>query len=171
PDHREVRAFLARTLPPYMLPARVHFLPALPLTGTGKIDRNHLTTTATPATPAPGIAAGTPQGGAPPATPTEHLLARTWSALLDVPEPEISREDDFFILGGDSITVLEMFSRLRDEFPALPRPTTVYTHRTLTALAAAIDDTAPAPAPALSVLNISEPTRQEAKSDWGVGVE
>ncbi|MDX2766224.1 acyl carrier protein, partial [Streptomyces europaeiscabiei] len=77
----------------------------------------------------------------PPATPTEHLLARAWSELLDIPESEIGRRDDFFALGGDSITVLELFSRLRHERPALPRPTAVYTHRTLVALAAAIDDT------------------------------
>ncbi|MER6157838.1 amino acid adenylation domain-containing protein [Streptomyces sp. NPDC001868] len=148
-DPREVRAFLARTLPPYMLPARVHSLPALPLTGTGKIDRNRLappgeatSLEATPAEP-PHTPGGPPH--TPPATPTELLLARTWSALLDVPESEISRQDDFFALGGDSITVLELFSRLRHERPTLPRPTAVYTHRTLTALATAIDTTPAAP--------------------------
>ncbi|MDX3620187.1 acyl carrier protein, partial [Streptomyces europaeiscabiei] len=83
----------------------------------------------------------------PPATPTERLLARAWSELLDVPELEIGRQDDFFALGGDSITVLELFSRLRHERPALPRPTAVYTHRTLVALAAAIDDTTVPPLP------------------------
>ncbi|WP_157878344.1 non-ribosomal peptide synthetase, partial [Streptomyces torulosus] len=163
PDAREVRAFLSRTLPPYMLPARIHALAALPLTGTGKIDRNRLaprpdhdTPAPTPEPPAertaavpeePGAATGRTAPRTPPATPTERLLARAWSQLLDV--PEVFREDDFFVLGGDSLTVLELFSRLRDDHRLLPRPTAVYTHRTLSALAAAIDtanDTAAATA-------------------------
>ncbi|MFG2024821.1 amino acid adenylation domain-containing protein [Streptomyces sp. NPDC048825] len=160
-DPSEVRGFLSRTLPPYMLPARIHSFPALPLTGTGKIDRTRLAPLGDPAdtapdnsertTTEPGITehAQLPQLHAPsekfepartPAsTPTEHLLAKAWSELLDVPQSGISRRDDFFALGGDSITVLELFARLRHERPALPRPTAVYTHRTLSALATAID--------------------------------
>ncbi|MGJ3562187.1 AMP-binding protein [Streptomyces sp. INA 01156] len=39
PDTREVRRYLAGLLPSYMLPARITCLDALPLTGTGKVDR------------------------------------------------------------------------------------------------------------------------------------
>ncbi len=158
PDAREVRAFLSRTLPPYMVPARVHALAALPLTGTGKIDRTRLAPRPDHAAPAPageraaavpevpGAATGRTAPRTPPATPTERLLARAWSQLLDV--PEVFREDDFFVLGGDSLTVLELFSRLRDDHRLLPRPTAVYTHRTLSALAAAIDTAAATALPA-----------------------
>ncbi|MFI1728984.1 amino acid adenylation domain-containing protein, partial [Streptomyces acidicola] len=139
PDAREVRSFLSRALPPYMLPARVRSVPALPLTGTGKIDRNRLArpddTTTTTTTTAEAVP--TPRRGTPPATPTERLVAGVWCEVLEV--PEVFQEDDFFTLGGDSMTVLELFARLRTARPALPRPTTVYTHRTLTALAAAVD--------------------------------
>ncbi|MPY55262.1 non-ribosomal peptide synthetase, partial [Streptomyces acidicola] len=152
PDAREVRTFLSRVLPPYMLPAHVRSVPALPLTGTGKIDRNRLarpddTTTTTTADADP-----TPRRGTPPATPTERLVAGVWCEVLEV--PEVFQEDDFFTLGGDSMTVLELFARLRTACPALPRPTAIYTHRTLTALAAAVDAatatgpaTDPAPVP------------------------
>ena len=150
-DPREVRAFLSRTLPPYMIPGRIHSFPALPLTGTGKIDRNRLSpgrestdtepgsTRRTHTCPAGARHEDTEPTRTAPATPTELLLARAWSELLDVPQSGISRRDDFFALGGDSIAVLELFSRLRQERPTLPRPTAVYTHRTLSALAAAID--------------------------------
>lgn len=143
PDPREVRTFLSRVLPPYMLPGRIRSIAAIPLTGTGKIDRKLLAAEheGTPGRDEP----AQPGPGTPPATPTERTLAAIWSALLDV--PDITREDDFFGLGGDSIMVLELFARLRAELPAVPRPTTVYTHRTLSALAAALDTAATAPSP------------------------
>ncbi|MFE5919449.1 amino acid adenylation domain-containing protein [Streptomyces sp. NPDC056468] len=140
PDPREVRAFLSRVLPPYMLPGRIRTLPVMPLTGTGKVDRNRLAgeREGTPSADASGVADGHGvEPGTSPATPTEHTVARIWATLLDV--PEVTRQDDFFELGGDSIMVLELFARLREQLPAVPRPTTVYTHRTLSALAAALD--------------------------------
>ncbi|MDF3149260.1 amino acid adenylation domain-containing protein, partial [Streptomyces sp. T21Q-yed] len=157
PDAREVRAFLSRVLPPYMLPGHIRPVPAMPLTGTGKIDRNSLACDlkGTPSADASGEVGDhsgsdrvpePPQTGpgTPPATPTERTLAHIWSTLLDV--PDVTREDDFFELGGDSIMVLELFARLRKELPAVPRPTTVYTHRTLSALASALDTAATAAA-------------------------
>ncbi|QWA20618.1 amino acid adenylation domain-containing protein [Streptomyces sp. JCM17656] len=161
PDTRAVRAFLSRVLPPYMLPGRVRTIPVMPLTGTGKIDRRRLAgdpEAASPPTSADGSAGQEtdrtdepsrpepdPESATPPATPTERIVARIWSILLDV--SGVCREDDFFELGGDSILVLELFARLREELPAVPRPTTVYTHRTLAALATALDTTTPDPAP------------------------
>ncbi|MFB7369836.1 amino acid adenylation domain-containing protein [Streptomyces sp. NPDC056222] len=136
PDSTALRAHLARTLPDYMLPARIHLVDQLPLTGTGKIDRAGLTASA----PATGPEMPVDAPGSLPVTPTEVLLARVWSELLD--SEVIRREDDFFALGGDSLLVLQVFARLREEIPALPRPTVVYDHRTLAALAAAIDSAA-----------------------------
>ncbi|MGW7661404.1 amino acid adenylation domain-containing protein [Streptomyces sp. NPDC054756] len=140
PDTRAVRAFLSRTLPSYMLPGRVHGVTAMPLTGTGKIDRERLAREAgVPLTASPPSAPGAPA----PATPTERTLARIWAALLDA--PDVTADDDFFELGGDSIMVLELFARMRAELPAVPRPTVLYTHRTLRALAQAVDAAEPAP--------------------------
>ncbi|AZQ39733.1 amino acid adenylation domain-containing protein [Streptomyces cyaneochromogenes] len=153
PDARELRAFLARVLPPYMLPGRIRSMPAMPLTGTGKIDRKLLAREGegtSGADAADGVVGrdgddrahgSAPSGpGTPPTTPTERTVARIWSALLDV--PDVTRDDDFFALGGDSIMVLELFARLRNELPSVPRPTTLYTHRTLSAISAALDTAA-----------------------------
>ncbi|WP_369166528.1 amino acid adenylation domain-containing protein [Streptomyces sp. R28] len=175
PDARDVRAFLSRVLPPYMLPGRIRPVPAMPLTGTGKIDRILLARAleGTPGADASGEvddhsgrdrAPEPPRTGPetpPPATPTEHTLARIWSTLLDA--PAVSREDDFFELGGDSIMVLELFARLRKELPAVPRPTTVYTHRTLSALASALDTAAiAASAATASTGSTPDPTPEAA---------
>jgi amino acid adenylation domain-containing protein len=143
-DAAELRAHLGTVLPGYMVPARIHLVDALPLTSTGKVDRSRLT-----GLPTPSVSGA----GSPPSTGTERLLADVWCALLDV--PEVGRDDDFFALGGDSIGVLELFARLEGSVAALPRPTVVYQHRTLFALAAAIDaaepsavaEPAPGPAP------------------------
>ncbi|MFB6526588.1 amino acid adenylation domain-containing protein [Streptomyces sp. NPDC056399] len=132
PESTAVRAHLARTLPEYMLPARIHLVEELPLTGTGKIDRAVLKPPGTePQLPGRG------SSGTLPSTSTEVLLSRVWSEFLDA--DAIRREDDFFALGGDSLLILQVFARLRETIPALPRPTVVYSHRTLAALAAAID--------------------------------
>ncbi|MFF3897133.1 amino acid adenylation domain-containing protein [Streptomyces sp. NPDC001812] len=143
PDTREVRRYLAGLLPSYMLPARITCLDTLPLTGTGKVDRLAL------AGPAPGSGAtavqdGSPAGsalpdggGTPPATVTERRMAEIWSDVLQV--ASVRREDDFFDLGGDSLLVLRVFSRLAELQAPLPRPTVIYRHRTLAALSAAVD--------------------------------
>ena len=164
PDTREVRRHLSEVLPPYMIPARVSFVGALPLTGTGKVDRRALSDPATvpakradaaandvgatrertPSAPSksPPTEPATAAPGTRPATPTEQRLAAIWSELLET--GPICREDDFFELGGDSMLVLQVFARLGERAGPLPRPTAVYRHRTLAALAAAVDATAEA---------------------------
>ncbi|MER6997136.1 amino acid adenylation domain-containing protein [Streptomyces sp. NPDC000410] len=103
----------------------------------------------------------------PPATPTELRLARIWSALLQV--AEICREDDFFALGGDSLLVLEVFARLEKQGGPLPRPTVIYAHRTLTALAAAVDAAAEDPDAAAADDRATGTGRADADTAVGAG--
>ena len=141
PDTRDVRGHLSDIVPPYMIPARITVVDALPLTGTGKVDRRALSDRATASADGEGMASAalpmTADRGTPPATPTERRLAAIWSELLEA-DP-ICREDDFFDLGGDSMLVLQVFARLGEQEGPLPRPTAIYRHRTLAALAAAVD--------------------------------
>ncbi|MFD3604413.1 amino acid adenylation domain-containing protein, partial [Streptomyces sp. NPDC058656] len=141
PDTRDVRRHLSDIVPPYMIPARITVVDALPLTGTGKVDRRALSDRATAPVDRAGkapAALSMPAGrGTPPATPTERRLAAIWSELLEV--DTVCREDDFFALGGDSMLVLQVFARLGEQEGPLPRPTAVYRHRTLAALATAVD--------------------------------
>lgn len=138
-DAVALRLYLAEKLPPYMVPSRITSVARMPLTGTGKIDRRRLT-----ALPAGARAEGRDEPVEPadvsrtaPLTPTEVRLAHIWSVLLQT--DDVCREDDFFALGGDSLLVLEVFARLEKEGGPLPRPTVIYRHRTLAALAGAVD--------------------------------
>ncbi|MFJ5864949.1 amino acid adenylation domain-containing protein [Streptomyces parvus] len=133
-DAAALRRHLAESLPAYMIPSRITRADAMPLTGTGKIDRRALAALgeAPPLSPSRTAAARTA-----PRTPTEIRLAAIWSALLRA--DEVCREDDFFVLGGDSLLVLEVFARMEKQGGPLPRPTVIYRNRTLAALASAVD--------------------------------
>ncbi|GAB7037736.1 MULTISPECIES: non-ribosomal peptide synthetase/type I polyketide synthase [Catenuloplanes] len=138
PTGAELRAHLERLVPPYLVPARVEVTGSLPLTTTGKVDRAALTTT--------GDADSVPAPHEEPRTDTERLVARVWAARLGV--SRVGRDDDYFALGGDSIGALDLFADLAPHRPVLPRPTVIYRHRTVAALAAAIDAAEQGPAPA-----------------------
>ncbi|HSJ04894.1 MAG TPA: condensation domain-containing protein, partial [Verrucomicrobium sp.] len=88
-----LRQTLRETLPSYMVPGTLVFLPAFPLTAHGKVDKAALREMAT-AHPATGM------GGAP-ATETEELLAGIWQDVFGI--DALGRDDDFFNLGGDSL--------------------------------------------------------------------
>ena len=51
-------------------------------------------------------------GADPPRTPTERRLAEAWAGALDLPVAGIGRDDDFFALGGGSLSALRMVGRL-----------------------------------------------------------
>ncbi|OXS34485.1 hybrid non-ribosomal peptide synthetase/type I polyketide synthase [Streptomyces sp. XY006] len=141
-DTVALRRYLGESLPPYMVPARIIVLDSLPLTGTGKTDRRALLARIQPPAPeTPRASGASPKGtGA-----TEERLGRIWCEVLGV--DHVGRHDDFFELGGDSLLALQVFDLLaRRHSGPLPRPTAVYRHRTLAALADAVDAEADAEA-------------------------
>lgn len=138
-DAADLRRHLTDRLPPQWVPARIHLVRELPTTTTGKVDR--LAFTGLPSEDAdPADDALPPVVGEAPRTGTERRLAQVWQSVLGL--PAVHRDDDFFAIGGDSIVALDVFARLRERFPVLPRPTVIYDHRTLAGLAAAIDEAA-----------------------------
>ncbi|MGY9063719.1 non-ribosomal peptide synthase/polyketide synthase [Streptomyces sp. CAS3] len=128
PDPAELRAFLAGSLPDHLVPALVLPLERLPLGATGKLDRRAL-----PAPEWAAPAAGT-GAGRPPHTEAEHTLAAIWSEVLGV--PEVGADDNYFMLGGDSILGIQIVSAARRAGLAL-NPRHLFTHQTLAELAAA----------------------------------
>jgi amino acid adenylation domain-containing protein len=139
PSDEDLRAHLARTLPDYMVPTRFVALAALPLTGSGKVDRKAL-----PAPGGPAIAAAGPEVA--PRTPLEQTIADAFAATLAV--ARLSIHDDFFALGGHSLLVAQMAARLAKQLGRAVPMRLVFEHPTVARLAAALTETAPTEATA-----------------------
>jgi amino acid adenylation domain-containing protein len=105
PPRAELRRFLRERLPEQMVPWAFVPLQALPLTATGKVDRQAL--------PAPdGVRLEGEQTFVRPRNALERQLAQVWERLLDV--RPVGATDDFFELGGHSL----LAARMMDEVAA-----------------------------------------------------
>ncbi|MFJ8432086.1 amino acid adenylation domain-containing protein [Kitasatospora sp. NPDC094019] len=125
PEPSALRAHLATDLPEYMVPAAFVTIERVPLTNSGKVDHRAL--------PAPDLAAFAAERYVAPRTPVEERLAAVWSQVLEL--PQVSAEDSFFDLGGDSIRAVRLVGALRVAGYDVSIPD-VFEHRTVTALAA-----------------------------------
>ena len=105
PPTTELRTWLSQRLPKPMIPRWIEYLTTLPLTTQGKINRRALPT---PTNERPDLT--TPFTA--PLPGTEELLADIWSRVLGV--SPISRHDNFFDLGGDSIRSIQILGQARD---------------------------------------------------------
>jgi len=104
PDIAALRQALAERLPEYMVPSTFEFLPALPRTPNGKLDRGAL--------PAPQRMGGAQFSGAAVASSgMEHVVASVWREVLKV--ERLGVHDNFFDLGGNSLLVMTVLSQLR----------------------------------------------------------
>ncbi|MFD7161870.1 amino acid adenylation domain-containing protein [Streptomyces violascens] len=100
-DSAAIRDRLARVLPEHMVPTAWLTLDRLPLTSSGKIDRKAL--------PAPDL--GSAATGRAARTPQEEILCAVFAEVLGV--PAIGVDDNFFALGGDSISSIQVVGRAR----------------------------------------------------------
>ncbi|CAO3455102.1 hypothetical protein [Azospirillum argentinense] len=99
------RAFLGRSLPAYMVPARVRAVARMPISSAGKTDRRALLALAEEALTA---ARGT--GGTPPQGDLERAIAAVWEEVLDT--RPVMRDDPFFAIGGTSLLAIAVGQRL-----------------------------------------------------------
>lgn len=103
PATRELRGFLERKLPDYMIPSVFVFMESFPLTPNGKVDRRAL--------PLPSQSyADRNSDYVAPAGDLERQLVQIWEDLLGV--RPIGAQDNFFELGGHSLLAIEMMRRL-----------------------------------------------------------
>lgn len=131
-DVRELRRHLRQKLPDYMVPSNFIVMDGLPMTPNGKIDRQALSFEAGEA--------GSPALSAEPVAPNsdlERVIAEIWKQALNL--EKIGVNDNFFDLGGHSLLMAQVHSRLREilkaDFPLIK----ILEHPTISSLAKYID--------------------------------
>ncbi|HYN21123.1 MAG TPA: amino acid adenylation domain-containing protein [Thermoanaerobaculia bacterium] len=142
PGGEELRAALSQRLPSYMIPADFVELAALPRTPNGKLDRKALPR---PEMPASG------DGFVPPGTPEEVTLAGIWSEVLGI--ERVGIHDDFFRLGGHSLLVVRLMSRVRRELEVDLPLRSLFQTPTVAGLARAVCAAGSASAPRISAIS------------------
>jgi amino acid adenylation domain-containing protein len=128
---KSLRDFLKASLPRYMIPSAFMTLAALPLTTSGKVDRQALP-------PLDPNELERSDEFVAPRTPLEETLARAWSEVLGI--ERVGVHDDFFDLGGHSLQTVQLVARLST---LLKRPVsvkTVFQSSTVAAMAEALEN-------------------------------
>jgi acyl-coenzyme A synthetase/AMP-(fatty) acid ligase/acyl carrier protein len=108
PSASDLRTWLGKRLPDYMIPARIHFLGEMPRTATGKVDRLALPEDL-PSRP------GLDNPYIPPRTALEKKLVEIWSQVLDV-DP-VGVLDNFLDLGGNSLRAMQVINQVSRILP------------------------------------------------------
>lgn len=134
----DLRLALAESLPAPMLPSRFLRLPGLPRLPNGKVDRRALETLAAAAPRPEATEAVAPRDA------LESVLAACVAALLE--RDSVGVDDDFFSLGGHSLLVIKLVTRLRKQLRVEVAPGLVFDHPTVARLAAALRQDAVDPA-------------------------
>jgi len=101
----ELKAHLKAGLPDYMVPSHLVWLPGMPQTPNGKLDRKAL--------PAPDASLEQAQFEATRGE-REQRLARIWEEVLKV--ERVGLKDNFFALGGHSLLVISVVGKIREAF-------------------------------------------------------
>jgi tyrocidine synthetase-3 len=124
----EIRGFVARLIPSYMVPDAVVIMAALPVTSSGKLDRKRLPV------------AVFEEGGVEdaPATEAEWKLSSIWSEVLKLPLSRIAARRSFFELGGHSLLIMQVISRVQEVFGVRLMPADIFEKPTIRELAALI---------------------------------
>jgi acyl carrier protein len=111
PEANDLREYLRKYVPDYMVPSNFILVDTLPLNVNGKVDRRALSSTDISQAPA---------ATAPPlVNPTEDKLLGIWRDVLGV--NAIKSDDNFFDLGGHSLLAVQIIARIRNAF-GIPVP-------------------------------------------------
>jgi len=126
----ELRDFLKKTLPDYMVPTQFVALDRFPTTSTGKIDRKRF--------PKPQIdRSSLEESYQAPRNEKEKILVEIWQELLKL--PKVGVKDNFFELGGDSILSIQVIARANQKGLKIT-PKQLFEYPTIEGLAAVAEE-------------------------------
>ncbi|MCI0470108.1 MAG: condensation domain-containing protein, partial [Candidatus Aminicenantes bacterium] len=124
-ESTELREFLGRKLPEYMVPWFFIRLEKLPLSANGKIDRKAL----------PEIQAVEKSEYAHPRDKTDEQIIEIWSRVLAVEKEKIGIDDNFFDLGGNSLKAIIIASYMHKQFAVRIRLVDIFQIQTVHGMA------------------------------------
>ncbi|WP_052768513.1 non-ribosomal peptide synthetase [Streptomyces humi] len=153
-DPVTLRRQLARNLPEFMVPSVIVPLAALPLNGNGKIDHGKL--------PEPPRERTTGAARVAPVSRLEREIAAVWCDLLGL--DEVGTHDNFFEIGGDSLLLARVRTRLTQVLDRDIAALQLFTHPTVHDLAAALSDDPPRATAAAPAAPAVRPNRSAARS-------
>ena len=153
PFPTELRRYLDARLPSYMVPSSFVIRDDLPRTATGKVNRRALSRDGHPAH-------GTNQTYVAPASKAEELCTAAWREVLQV--DRVGVHDNFFDLGGDSLLITQVRSRLQSAFHRPLSIVDLFRFPTVSALARHLGDGEPAGDPVEAAENRARKQRGAA---------
>jgi acyl-CoA synthetase (AMP-forming)/AMP-acid ligase II/acyl carrier protein len=138
-----LRDFVRERLASFKVPGPIFIVPEIPKGPAGKIKRDELLAALSITLPTERVERGA--NLAAPRSEMERKLAETWMELLEV--DQIGVDENVFVLGADSITVMQMLLRLRERFGVGFSFKDIFDAPTVAALAARIEQKKSAAAP------------------------
>ena len=135
----DVRGDLARRLPPYMIPASMTWIDAVPLTSRGKVDQSAL--------PEPVIGLAHDSAPCTIETGSDHALPQmlaVWEVVLGA--GNIGPDDNFFDLGGHSLLAIRLMDRIEASFGVRLPISAIFTSPTARQMLASVREAGKSPA-------------------------
>ncbi|MEX0415557.1 amino acid adenylation domain-containing protein [Bacillus sp. C30] len=133
----DLREFLSKTLPNFMIPDAIQPVDSFPVTPSGKIDQKAL------------LAVyhvklvNQDKIFVPPHTDIEKQLQQIWGDVLQKKTKTISIEDDFFTIGGHSLLTVQLINRIETQLHVKITFKDLYKYRTIHTCSAYIDKLRP----------------------------
>jgi acyl carrier protein len=123
-DTEIVKEYLSNHLPSYMIPDHLVRIDKIPLTSSGKVNRKEL--------PKPGFTAG--EAYTAPRNEIDEKLVRVWSEVLGIEKKIIGIDSNFFELGGNSIKLMTVNTRINQVLPTNIPVVKLFTYPTIRVL-------------------------------------
>ena len=127
----QLRDFLTKSLPAYMIPTYFVALDAMPLTVNGKVNQSALPEVNQDRDMVATVYLA-------PSSEVEETLVNIWQTILNI--PRIGVQDNFFDLGGHSLPAIRIISRIEDTYEINMPIDIFFANPTIAQLAIAIED-------------------------------